>query len=366
MGRWGSERLPVRLASRQLFLLIMLSTRCYGAPDIDGKFRHRRYASKYFSSPRRPELNHPLARRSSEQLCVRFLRDVEFETKNAQRKTQHWGSELSTNIPSFQFENVLLNDWELLRCLETLRDVGLMLIKKVPEKTGQVRKLAERIARLRYTSYGEEFTVKSKFEPSNLAYTGHKLGLHTDLPHYHYTPSIQFLHCIKQCIGDGGDSNFSDGFNAALQLKEQDPEFFEILSTTYIEYVDVGHDQFEYYTRHPQTVFTFDQFGDLFMVLYNNSVRTITMPMPKDKVYGYYRAMKAYDNILNSPANIVRHKMQPGDLVVFNNVRVLHGREAFNVHGSGERHLEGGYIDWDDVHSRIRVLRTKFDLPVNG
>ena len=48
--------------------------------------------------------------------------------------------------------------------------------------------------------------------------------------------------------------------------------------------------------------------------------------------------------------------MDPGDLVGFDNRRVLHGPDAFGP-GSGSRVLVGCYIDHDDVFSRRRVSR---------
>lgn len=46
-------------------------------------------------------------------------------------------------------------------------------------------------------------------------------------------------------------------------------------------------------------------------------------------------------------------------MVTFNNQRILHGRTAFGNDSEGERHVEGGYLDWDEVRSRIRVLKNK-------
>ena len=44
-------------------------------------------------------------------------------------------------------------------------------------------------------------------------------------------------------------------------------------------------------------------------------------------------------------------------MVTFNNARVLHARRAYTFTGEGSRHLEGGYIGWDEARSRMRVLR---------
>ena len=46
-----------------------------------------------------------------------------------------------------------------------------------------------------------------------------------------------------------------------------------------------------------------------------------------------------------------------GDIACFHNYRVLHSRKGFTGTGEIQRHLEGGYIDWDELASRRRVLQ---------
>jgi gamma-butyrobetaine dioxygenase len=49
------------------------------------------------------------------------------------------------------------------------------------------------------------------------------------------------------------------------------------------------------------------------------------------------------------------HLLNAGDLIVFDNRRILHARNAFNLE-TGHRHLQGCYVDKDELLSRIRVL----------
>lgn len=46
-----------------------------------------------------------------------------------------------------------------------------------------------------------------------------------------------------------------------------------------------------------------------------------------------------------------------GEMVTFDNLRVLHGRTAFGENLKGERHVQGAYVDWDEARSKIRVLK---------
>ena len=56
------------------------------------------------------------------------------------------------------------------------------------------------------------------------------------------------------------------------------------------------------------------------------------------------------------------HIYVTGEAMCFHNFRVLHGRDGFEVLSDGERHLEGGYIDWDELHSRRRVLQRELGI----
>jgi alpha-ketoglutarate-dependent taurine dioxygenase len=50
----------------------------------------------------------------------------------------------------------------------------------------------------------------------------------------------------------------------------------------------------------------------------------------------------------------VRFKLEPGDLFLVDNLRVLHGRTGFSA--AGQRHLQGCYADRDSLYSRLAVL----------
>ena len=59
--------------------------------------------------------------------------------------------------------------------------------------------------------------------------------------------------------------------------------------------------------------------------------------------------------MLNDSANIIWNKSQPGDILCFDNRRVLHGRSGFELTGGEERKLLGTYLRWDEIRSMARV-----------
>lgn len=96
---------------------------------------------------------------------------------------------------------------------------------------------------------------------------------------------------------------------------------------------------------------------------FNNHVRDSIMLASPEKTIQLYEAYLTIGRMLRDPANQIEHKMVPGDVVTFNNSRVLHGRSAFKITEASNRYLQGFSIDWDTIYSRMRVLAKRFDIP---
>ncbi len=78
--------------------------------------------------------------------------------------------------------------------------------------------------------------------------------------------------------------------------------------------------------------------------------------MPADQVDPFYATYRRLGRMLDDPAYRVEFRTKGGDLVTVHGHRVLHGRKAFDP-ASGARHLQDGYMEWDDLMARRRVLR---------
>lgn len=78
--------------------------------------------------------------------------------------------------------------------------------------------------------------------------------------------------------------------------------------------------------------------------------------IPADALQGWYDAYRAFCTILASEEAAIEITLQPGDLIVFDNRRVLHGRSAFAV--TDRRHLQGCYADIDAIRSSIRLVES--------
>ncbi|XP_022082905.1 gamma-butyrobetaine dioxygenase-like [Acanthaster planci] len=271
---------------------------------------------------------------------------------------QVWGAEMSGKIPAFDYASILSTDQVLYEWLRTIQTTGLALVRGAPQRQGVVRELAERVAFFRRTIYGEEWQVESKPNVSSLGYTSKFLVLHTDLPYYVSPPEVQLLHCIEQAKGKGGENQFVDGWNIVRQLKAEHPEAYKVLSTVPVDYKNAATDQYPFHMKLSRPIIDFDLRGELCM-RYNDPIRAPYMLMPVEKVTDMYKAIKLFNHVIYLPQNVVHYRMTEGEIITFNNRRLLHGRSSFEVQTGNSRLLEGGYIDWDEVRSRMRVLREK-------
>lgn len=230
-----------------------------------------------------------------------------------------------------------------------LRD-GLVLLENGPLADEEVSRLAERIGPLRPTNFGARFDVRSKPNPNNAAYTAIALALHTDLPNWRQPPDIQLLYCLENGA-EGGESIFADGFAAAECLRQSSPEAFRLLSETPIDFrfQDENHDLA---WRAP--VIALDEAGNVIEVRLNNWIRD-SLRLPIETIDAWYAAYHHFWQRVHAPQHRLEFALAPGEMVAFDNRRVLHGRNAFDPN-SGRRHLQGTYLDLDMCESRLRVL----------
>ena len=76
-------------------------------------------------------------------------------------------------------------------------------------------------------------------------------------------------------------------------------------------------------------------------------------PDQMDKVY---KAHHRFGNLLHDDRFQIKFRLGSGDIFSFNNRRVLHGRTAFDPN-SGHRHLQGYYLDRDEILGRLQYLK---------
>jgi gamma-butyrobetaine hydroxylase len=254
-------------------------------------------------------------------------------------------------IRGLRYSDVLGNIDARGDSLTSLIRYGLTLLSEVPCEDGYVLSVAALFGYVTETNYGRIFDVKSVPVPNNLAYTDAGLGLHTDNPYRDPVPGFQFLHCL-QSSDVGGESLFADGFAITTDLRVRDPEAFAILST-----IPVGFSfrdaQSDLTCQRP--LIAVDDTQELAAIHYNNR-SMLPLSIRHGQMRTYYRAYRVFGQMLRDPQYILRLTLQPGDLVVFHNHRILHGRTSFRDLAVS-RHLQGCYVSPDGVFSNFALLQ---------
>lgn len=262
-----------------------------------------------------------------------------------------WRAELgAAGVPRFGAAELANSDAALTDWLRETRRLGLSLVTGLEDRVEAGQEIARRAGHLRETNFGVTFDVVSKPEPNNLAYTADALPLHTDLTNQELPPGYQFLHCIAN-EAQGGGSTFCDGVAVAEDLKARDPDAFEMLCTVTVPFR--FHDA-ETDIRTRRTVIVRNESGEVTEICFNAHLADI-VDLDPASMGPFYRAYRQFMTLLRDPAYAIALKLKAGEMVVFDNRRVLHGRQAFDP-ATGYRRLRGCYVDRGEWDSRLRVL----------
>ncbi len=260
-----------------------------------------------------------------------------------------WGHELESQLTFTDLGALIADPTRLRDWLVGVRDLGFGLVENVPTTPGSILGVVDLFGYVRETNYGQIFDVRVEDDPANLAFTNLEIGMHTDNPYRDPVPGLQLLHCLVN-NSDGGANRLCDGFAVADLIRSDHPQAFDLLTRCPVRFrfVEQGSADLQSYVP----LIELDESGDLVGVRYNSrSVQAFDMGA--GLLADYYDAYRLLAESLHDPAAIIEFRLEAGQLMVFDNQRVLHGRTAFL---QGDRRLRGCYADKDSMRSRIRVL----------
>ncbi len=262
-----------------------------------------------------------------------------------------WTTTTMPDLPTFDGAAVLHDDRVFEAWLASLCTVGIGRLRGAPTTDEFMFELASRIGPIRGSNFGAVFTVESIVQPDSTANTGLALGQHTDLPTRETPPGYQFLHCVENSVA-GGLSRMADGLAVVDELRQRHPAAYESLTTDEWVFANRALDGDHRWIgpiidsggpRSPVTIRAFYPVRLAPHMAFEHQERA-------------YAAMRVFSQVAHDPRFMITSAFRPGDLVGFDNRRILHGRDGFDP-GAGRRRLRGCYVDHDDLFSRLRVLR---------
>jgi gamma-butyrobetaine dioxygenase len=263
-----------------------------------------------------------------------------------------WHSDLAPQ-PSYVWSE-LQNEKVLYRALRDFIELGFILVSGTPTQADSILAVAHRFGFVRTTNFGAFFEVYSRPDSTDLAYRPVALGPHTDNPYRTPVPGIQILQCLQNETS-GGFSTLVDSLAVAEVLRREDPQGLELLSRIPV--------RFEYRDATTQLVavkpmIELDGQGNMTGVHYSPRLDDIPL-MSEEDTRRYHAARKQLGILFEDPRFELRFRLNSGEMMMFDNNRVLHGRTSFDP-SEGHRQLQGCYIDRDGPRSMYRVLNRKF------
>lgn len=249
--------------------------------------------------------------------------------------------------PEVAHDAVMDDDAAVAEWLRLVARYGFCIVTGTPTSVEATEALARRVGYVRETIFGGMWDFQADLSKADTAYTNLELRPHTDGTYSQDAPGLQMLHCLA-FDGTGGESTMVDGFRAAAQLRVAEPELYDVLARVAVPGQYVG-DGVHLMAARPVLRHRAD--GVLEQVSFNNADRA-PFTLPPDEMKMFYDAIRAFEARLNDERLQWRRVNPPGDAMLFDNWRVLHGRLAY----TGHRHLCGCYVNREDFLSRRRML----------
>ena len=249
----------------------------------------------------------------------------------------------------FSWQELLLDGQLFQSSVSAFLRYGYIILSGTDTDKDSLLDIARHYGYLRETNFGRYFEVYSKPSANDLAYTPHAIGPHTDNPYRDPVPGIQLLHCLDNQT-QGGYSTLVDSLSVAQTLQTQHPESYKLLTQVVVRFRFYDSDN-ELVSFHP--LIERDNFGNILGIHYSPRLDDLPL-LSQTQTAAFQRARKLLGELLENPIYEKKFKLVAGELMMFDNNRILHGRTAFNPQ-QGVRHLQGCYIDRDGPKSIYRV-----------
>ena len=262
-----------------------------------------------------------------------------------------WKVDTLPEPPTFDGPAALTDKSVLLEWLEALQIYGVARLRELPQKDGLLEQIVTLIGPVRESNFGRQYVLEIKDDPDSQAYTSDALLQHIDLPTRELPFGLQFLY-TRENTTTGGEGLYVDAYRVAEDMRIEEPEHFQSLVNDVWEYNNRARSS-DYRGSGP--VVETDINGIITGVRYNTFLRA-PLKAPLDIQGRAYKAYRAFSERAQDPKYQMRFRYEAGDLLAFDNRRVLHGRAGYDSKG-GTRFIEGIYADRDDLYSRIRTLK---------
>ena len=202
----------------------------------------------------------------------------------------------SAPIPSFEHADVVGSTEGQLAYLDAIHDVGAAVVHGTPSESHEVERFSSAIGcHVRETAFERVHNVRHDATGYNVAHTTDELKPHTDLPSYHWPPSIQLLHFLVN-DAEGGASTLTDGWAILSELRAHDPRAFETLCRVPVSFQLFSPSED---TRATSPLVQLNPRGDVVAFRFSNQL-ALPVDAAFDDVPGFYDAYQKLGAMIDS------------------------------------------------------------------
>ncbi len=238
----------------------------------------------------------------------------------------------------------------LVTLFNDLATNGFVIVEDVPCEKSGLLEFSGLIGNIKLTNWGGIEDIRVSPDVFDLSLSSRGLEPHVDNPYRFSSIGYVLLHCLENGA-QGGESTVSDGFAAAERLRTESPETFDALTTTPVFF---RYEDDQTILENIRPLIETDAEGRVRSVAYSNRTEFATHG-PMERMERFYEARKRFAELLYSEEMTLELKLKPGQLAVFDNYRVLHGRHGYDA-STGGRHMRQAYMDRDAVSGRQKAL----------
>jgi len=275
------------------------------------------------------------------------------------RKSWHpitWRAELADDFPTVGWADATDGGTGQLRLYQLLRDYGIVQVAGLGSEPARTEELAALVGPIHETTvYGRIYDVRAEAVAKLGAKTGMAQASHIDDAFAYSQPGIDIFHCLVN-TEEGGMSTYVDGFAVAESVAADDPTAYELLTTVPIAHIRRHPGEIDMRNRGP--LISLDEFDQPCGIRYFD--RALAPPDCAPALMDLlYDAIRLFNRRMIDPAFVAEIRVDPGNGMLIDNHRAMHGRTAFDP--SAGRHIRLCHVPRDEFHARLRELSRALD-----
>ena len=274
-----------------------------------------------------------------------FLEKNTINSKKSKSSINLWEAKKIDKKVYINFEDAI-SQKGFKKLLKNIHSYGFSVITECQKNLSSVEEIAKKIGYVRESIFGGLWSFESNKNMADSAYTQDELRPHTDSTYSYDAPGLQLLLCCKY-VAKGGESIMVDGFKIADVIKKKNKEIFKILSSVEVKGQYFG-DGVVLEAERP--ILKLNSKNELIQVSFNNYDRA-PFRLENKLTLKFYESIRKFDKLVNDKKYQWRYILKPGELLIFNNWRILHGRGSF----TGTRKMSGCYINKEDFDSSCKI-----------